>query len=425
MSHEDFFQPFDDKTRIVRPSPGRRDAPDISPSYTPPPADSMPVNLDLARLSGENQLLAEALPLLSLVSSLGNTVDHADVGGLRRRLIGEIEKFNDALSRKAVTSEPIWKATYALCSLLDETIQKTPWGVRSGWAKQSLSILFRKDSWGGEGFFDIVDQIIRQPQQNACLVALYYLCLSLGFEGKYINMPNGLNALEKYRTELYMLIQRQREGEGRELSLRWQGLHDTRHPLMRETPVWVLAAVSGSILILAYMAFFFSIGSEASRQSLAALRSEGFKLAGPQLPVIAKPLERGDRFKDLSQNENVEVVGDYNLRVRNSFEKGSALVKPDFLALLQKVAGELGAGQGTVLVTGHTDSSPIRKNFIFPSNLELSEARAKNVADILLANPALSGRVKWKGKASDEPLASNDSPENRARNRRVEFLIIR
>jgi len=76
-----------------------------------------------------------------------------------------------------------------------------------------------------------------------------------------------------------------------------------------------------------------------------------------------------------------------------------------------------------VLVEGHTDSIPI-KNERFPSNLELSLARARSVYQMLLMNGIPGDRVDYTGCGSKKPVASNSTPEGRARNRRVEIKLI-
>ncbi len=443
MSQDDPFPFFgdDDRTRVQRPSPGggSRPSPTSGPTHAPPapPVSPTPADLGLDKLCGENPLVAAALPLLSLVPGLRNTLHHADMAGLRQRLSGEIQIFENKISRQGMAQEQVWMATYTLCSLLDETIQNTPWGFQGAWAKQSLSIRFRKEAWGGEGFFEIVGRLSRQPAQNLHLIELCYLCLSLGFQGMYGNKPNGLNELEKQRTELYLLIQRTRGNAERGLSPRWQGLQDARNPLMRAIPWWVVAAVVGAVLILGYVGFLFDINrlSDPTRVKLAALGGEKIKLAlvgQRQLPQAVPPPPvpgRAERFAKLLHEEidknMVEVVDDRTLRIRNSFPSGSDQVKPEFKPMLQKIAGELSAGQDTVWVTGHTDNTPIR-NLRFPDNWHLSVARARQVAGILLASGVLTGKVeKVEGKADDEPLPSvpNDTPEHRALNRRVDIII--
>jgi len=445
VSQDDPFSPFGDDKTIIRPSPGGRgraapvEDPTFSPSPVPPPVpSSLPPQagvlpeFDVGRhlAYADNPVTAAALSLLSLVSRLHNSTTHRDIEGLQRQLIGEIRAFENKILQQGTAQDLTRMASYALCSLLDETILGTPWGWQSNWGQKSLLSIIHKETLGGEKFFPIIEHLRQQPAQNLNLIELCYLCLSLGFQGKYRNAPNGLNALEQYRADLYKLIQRQRGDFERTLSPRWQGLKDVRNALIRFVPLWVVAAVAIAILFLAYLGFLFSINgaSDQTRSQLASLSREKIKTAAPLPPPVVKPVVPGrvERFTRLLADEiskdMVEVIDDRTLRIRNSFPSGSDQVKPEFIDMLKKIAGELATGQDAVLVTGHTDNTPIR-TAKFPSNWDLSNARAKNVADFLTASGALSGKVRSKGSAEGEPLAPNDTPEHRALNRRVDILI--
>jgi type VI secretion system protein ImpK len=73
-------------------------------------------------------------------------------------------------------------------------------------------------------------------------------------------------------------------------------------------------------------------------------------------------------------------------------------------------------------VVGYTDNSPI-KTVRFPSNWHLSIERAKAVATLLKQGLTDPTRIDVDGKGSDVPIASNATPEGRAKNRRVEVMI--
>jgi type VI secretion system protein ImpK len=89
---------------------------------------------------------------------------------------------------------------------------------------------------------------------------------------------------------------------------------------------------------------------------------------------------------------------------------------------MKRIAEALAQVQGSVLVTGHTDNVRIC-TAQFPSNWHLSEERAKTVRDILVGYGVAADRVKAEGRADGEPVAANDSPANRALNRRVEITL--
>lgn len=108
------------------------------------------------------------------------------------------------------------------------------------------------------------------------------------------------------------------------------------------------------------------------------------------------------------------------------FAPGSAEPSPAMRPLLAELRALVGdARELHVEVSGHTDDVPIR-TAAFPSNLELSLARASRVAGELAGSePSLRARVSAAGYAEQRPIASNADAEGRARNRRVEIRLSR
>jgi type VI secretion system protein ImpK len=137
-------------------------------------------------------------------------------------------------------------------------------------------------------------------------------------------------------------------------------------------------------------------------------------------------LTRADRFKKLLALEitenKVEVVDGNLLRILNGFPSGSAQLKAEYRPMMQKIAAELANDPARIAVVGHTDASPIF-SARFPSNWHLSQARAKNVSDMLATYAPLQERISFEGREAMEPIASNDTEEDRARNRRIDIRI--
>lgn len=110
---------------------------------------------------------------------------------------------------------------------------------------------------------------------------------------------------------------------------------------------------------------------------------------------------------------------------RGSFALGSADVRDDFYPVLDKIRGLLSETEGMIRVAGHTDQLPI-STVRFRSNWELSSARAVSVLHQLLRDRELDpGRFVVAGHADTRPLAANDTPIDRAKNRRVDISIVR
>lgn len=113
-----------------------------------------------------------------------------------------------------------------------------------------------------------------------------------------------------------------------------------------------------------------------------------------------------------------------SLREAGFFASGSATPKPDSLHALQTIAKALSRTPYDLRVEGHTDDVPIH-NPQFDSNWELSTARATNIARLLLGMQAIrADRLSAAGYAEYHPVTPNDSPNGRAKNRRVDLIVL-
>ncbi len=107
------------------------------------------------------------------------------------------------------------------------------------------------------------------------------------------------------------------------------------------------------------------------------------------------------------------------------FTSGDAKLNPKAESVLHKLALVLKKVPNDIRIEGHTDNVPIKNN-IFPSNWQLSVARATNTAYYLMKNEGLSPeKVSIVGYAEYKPIATNDTPEGRALNRRVDIVILK
>jgi len=115
------------------------------------------------------------------------------------------------------------------------------------------------------------------------------------------------------------------------------------------------------------------------------------------------------------------------IRVMESaaFDPGSADLKPQMFDVLSVLAHELGDIPNPVLVEGHSDNTPIATPR-YPSNWELSTARSTGVVRYLVEQLAVDpARVSAVGYAEYRPIATNQTPQGRAKNRRVDIIILR
>ncbi len=113
-----------------------------------------------------------------------------------------------------------------------------------------------------------------------------------------------------------------------------------------------------------------------------------------------------------------------SLREAGFFDSGSAIPKPAALPALRRIARRLGPTPYDLRIEGHTDDVPIH-NPAFDSNWELSAARATRIARLILEMKTIApDRISAAGYAQYHPVAGNDTAEGRARNRRVDLVVL-
>jgi chemotaxis protein MotB len=123
------------------------------------------------------------------------------------------------------------------------------------------------------------------------------------------------------------------------------------------------------------------------------------------------------------ETEDLKII--IRIQEKGSFSSGSATLDPGFLNVMERISQAVARAPGKVVVAGYTDNIPISTRR-FRSNWELSSARAVTVVHALLRNPDIDqNRVLVEGHADSSPLVPNDTPGNRAKNRRVELIIER
>jgi chemotaxis protein MotB len=134
---------------------------------------------------------------------------------------------------------------------------------------------------------------------------------------------------------------------------------------------------------------------------------------------VMAPLVKEGKVRVTQSRRGVSIEINANVL----FAPGQAALQASSLTVLQAVAAKLRDEPFELEVTGHTDTRPI-SNSSYVSNWELSAARASSVVRLLAENGIASQRLYAIGREASQPLASNTTPEGRARNRRVELMIL-
>jgi type VI secretion system protein ImpK len=438
-SVDDPFKPPDSTVLRPRPGAGKRTFGATAGGDSVPPRRSAPSFPDYADpappaaggvvVAGLNPLVQAASPLLLLAGQVRSTLSTPDVAGLRRHALEEIRHFEERARAGGVPNQVVLAARYVLCAGLDEAVLSTPWGAQSEWAQQTLLVALHREAWGGEKFFDMLERISQDPARHLDLLELQYLCVALGFSGKYQVLDRGHARLAEVQQDVYRTIRNQRGVPEPGLSIRWRGLEDRRNPLIRYVPWWVVGAAALAILAITFTVYHARLSgvAEPVHIELAKVGLEDFTTPrpaparGPTLKELLAPDEaRGAVLVEEQEGRTlVTLVG------QNLFASGSATVAREYDDMLQRIAAALRQVPGRVLVVGHTDDQPLR-SLRYRDNFDLSRERAVTVARVLQSATGDAARFDWTGAGSSEPRYRPESePENRARNRRVEIIHVR
>lgn len=385
---------------------------------------------------------------MSVVSELRSAPNPPSPTVLHERLVDQVKSFDRCARAEGLSDRVVLPSRYFLCALLDEAVLSTPWGHASAWRDNSLLQRFHNERWGGQKFFDALDQLLLEPSANRQLLELAYLCLAMGFQGRFRGRQDGDQRLLHERRRLYASIREQHLDADDALSPRKLGDQSPCPPRRRRLPVWWLAVIATMALAGLMGALVFDLHRQSAPVS-AALAQVGQAMAinveqpalltavetdsvqpahDSQLPepttkslpvlrrLLAEEIGAGRlEVEDRPRGETVLLGGEL-------FAPGRAELQPAFVDQVARVAAALKQLPGPILIAGHTDSLPIRTRR-FPSNLVLSQARAESVTRILAEKLGSDDRLTAEGRGDTEPRLPDD-PANGS-NRRVEITLLR
>jgi len=253
MSNDAYTPPTAGDRTVMVPTPGA-----VAPAGQRPRVQDFSAaeaGADLRIRNSLNPLISAASKLLGAIIKLRTTMSHSNVPDLHKRLTREIQQFEREARQLSLPQETVLTARYLLCTVVDEVVLTTPWGTASGWSQHSLLSLFHKETFGGEKCFLILQRTLEAPGSHIELLELFYLCLSLGFQGKYRLVQRGYEQLEQIRENLYRTIESHRPPMERDLSPRWQGCVERRTRLHQYVPLWVIASVVLGVLVATFSGY--------------------------------------------------------------------------------------------------------------------------------------------------------------------------
>jgi len=403
------------------------------------------VRIDELVAPNENPILRSAGPLLLILGRLRVALARASFASLMEQVADAIKFFEQDIRSAGISEAQANSAKYIICATADDIVQNIPTEDRHVWTQYSMLSRFFGERIGGVRFFDELTRLKQDPVVNYDLLELQHTCLALGFHGIHRTSAGGVATLQQIQRDLYETLRRLRPKVYRELSPRWQGQQLASLASRLRVPWWGVLGFVGLMLFGIYFVLLYWLngGVDPAAAQMAALHDVGRlsiirKFSPPPPPPPPPDPDKITQLQRICAALGPEVAADkasaeqsanqITVRVGNVFlfDSGSATVLDAFKPIAARVAETLDKEEGFIKIVGHTDNTPIRSNNVrFPSNYHLSIERAKSVAALFRPFLAKPDRLQTDGKGETAPIADNNTPEGKAKNRRVEILIPR
>ena len=436
----------DGNRTVFRPSPlqglnAGKTAETPPPAQMPPAVPSQPLPDDVVApaitANTRNRIMAEAGPVLALAASLRSGRIRPPLSQFHRQATDAITRFDKVIGG-TVPDETFQRARYALCATVDDIAQTLPGqGTDTAeWARRSMVVTFFRENIGGDRFWQLVDLMLQAPAENRDLIELFHACLAAGFEGRFRVMPDGRRVLQDKSSALFAALEHPRSMSRTELVPHWKGEAAPPAKVGFWSYIALFAAAAFGIMLLIYIVLrliLVSTGHPAWQSVGALMPGDRLRLSREAAAPPAPAGNQASRLKaflapEIQQGLVVVTEDASTVRVRTTvgqlFKSGSDQLETGKAGLFQRIGKAVDTEAGPVTVEGHSDSDRI-SSLSFPDNMALSGARANAVAGIMAGALREPSRITAQAFGDSQPIASNDTAEGKAKNRRVEIVLQR
>ncbi len=330
----------------------------------------------------------------------------------REKVLALVSAQEERVKSSGISTEIFREARFAVLSWVDEMILNSNWQSRAQW--QHLMLTFYGTLNAGEEFFRHLEHL---PSQANDVREIYYLCLGLGFQGKYA-FGDSRHELKELKQGLYRQLCGGtgdiRQSYPRLFPEAYQRAATTPSAPSRVNPLWYVAA--SCLPLILFVCFWLILRNETNR--LIALID---KPAPPPVTVewgrsLVEELRRKG-FRAVDEPEGVRITLESLL-----FRVNSADLSPEAKGRIDIIVETVRryAPERAIVVEGHASREPGGDE---ARNQKLSGARASTVAETFVRSGFMRDKLSAQGFGSERPVALNDTEQGRALNRRVEIFI--
>jgi len=222
----------------------------------------------MSERTNKNELVAFAGPIFDLILRIKAGIV-APSNELRPQVAAMLADFEKRAERYRFNHKIVQVAKFALASFVDETVLTNNFPLRDEWEKYALQLEYFGEQLAGNKFFEKLDAMLKQIETTQDAVEIYYVCMLLGFKGRYgVYEQEKLLAIMQKTANALVKVGKIKPIE---LSPNWLANDQPKPPEKRGMPVWAkISALSGLglALIVYLMMFLFSSKNldEAMRQ---------------------------------------------------------------------------------------------------------------------------------------------------------------
>lgn len=218
---------------------------------------------NLAMETSKDRRLAEVFaPCFTLILQLRGAQEFGDADVLRQRIKDLMDRAEREAARAGIPGEDVRNGKFAIVAFIDETILSSNWSQKNYWLAKPLQLELYNRYDAGEEFFVKLDQLKSQPSGNTEALEIYYLCMTLGFKGRY-----QLHEQERLRIlieEVYAILRNAPGGDALTLSPHGLPRDQAAAEVQSKVPIWVVAAVALALAVVVYFSLSLLISSSAS-----------------------------------------------------------------------------------------------------------------------------------------------------------------
>lgn len=200
-------------------------------------------------------------PCLTLVLKLRAADEYGDAETLRGRIKRMLEASRREAGRHGAPPEDAREVEFALVAFLDETLLSSDWSQKDRWLARPLQLELYNRYDAGEEFFHRLDGLRANPSLHAEVLEVYYLCMALGFKGKY--QLHGQEELRELIEGTYADVAKQPGMKPDRLAPHGPPRDDAATEVRGRVPTWVLVAAAIVVGLVVYLGMSLYISSTA------------------------------------------------------------------------------------------------------------------------------------------------------------------